>query len=62
MTTNSKSKLDYKDICNVFGCSNSAEKEIDVNAGKFGIISLNVCSKCIDIFKNENTTTTKVES
>jgi hypothetical protein len=51
---NNTEKSSNKDICNAFGCSNHAEKEVNVNAGRFGIISLNVCSKCVDIFKNEN--------
>jgi hypothetical protein len=52
--THNKEDPFNKDICNAFGCSNRAEKEVNVNAGRFGIISLNVCSKYIYIFKNEN--------
>jgi hypothetical protein len=53
-TINNKKELDNKDIrniCNAFDCSNRAIETIDVKAGKFGIISLSLCSICIRKFQ-----------
>jgi hypothetical protein len=42
----------YKDgCCNAFGCINRSTETIDVSAGKYGIISLKVCSICIKKFQ-----------
>ena len=42
----------YKDeCCNAFGCFNPASETIEVSAGKFGIISLKVCSLCLKKFQ-----------
>lgn len=55
-------KSAYKDdCCNAFGCFNQSTEKLDVSAGKFGVISLNVCSKCIDIFKSEPSSSKKIE-
>jgi hypothetical protein len=50
--SNNKCKIQInKDICNAFGCSNNAVEKIDVDAGKFGIISLDLCINCIKKFQ-----------
>lgn len=51
-----KSSLDKeinKEICNAFGCSKNATKKINVSAGTFGKISLNLCNNCVNLFKKE---------
>ena len=48
---NFKENLSNKDICNAFGCSDQATETIDVSAGKFGTISLKVCSTCLKKFQ-----------
>ena len=53
MSNNIKSKKINKEICNAFGCSNYATEKINVSAGKFGTISLNLCNNCITLFKKE---------
>jgi hypothetical protein len=40
----------YKSICDGLGCSNSSVKKINVGAGTFGSITLNLCSKCVKLF------------
>ncbi len=40
-------------ICEALSCSNQATEKINVNAGKFGIISFNLCNNCIKLFKEE---------
>ena len=42
-----------KDICNAFGCSNKATESIEVSAGIFGTITLDVCQFCINKFQNK---------
>jgi len=37
----------YNDICNCLGCHDYATKKIQVDAGKFGNISLFVCRTCL---------------
>lgn len=41
----------YKCICDGLGCSNDATEKIAEKAGKFGIISLNLCSQCAKKFQ-----------
>ena len=38
-------------VCDGFGCTNESEKKIAVSAGTFGIIFLNLCSKCSIAFE-----------
>ncbi len=40
-------------ICKAINCSLEATERIDVNAAKYGTISLNVFSRCISISKPE---------
>jgi hypothetical protein len=39
-----------KQICEALGCSWHATKEIIVNAGRFGSITLLLCSTCVGKF------------
>ena len=39
-----------KKICESFNCNNKATLEIRVSAGKFGIITLNLCGNCMPKF------------
>jgi hypothetical protein len=50
MTDQYNSKQIIKDICNAFGCSNSATEKINVSAGTFGTISLDLCNNCVAKF------------
>ncbi len=50
-TINKDNELNNKEICNAFECFNKATEKIEVKAGKFGIISLNLCSVCIEKFQ-----------
>jgi len=50
-----------KIVCEAIDCLSFATKEIKVSAGKFGFITLNVCSKCIDIFISETSSSKKME-
>ena len=49
-----KYKDTNKQICDALGCTENATKEIIVNAGKFGTVSLSVCKKCIRKFVPHN--------
>ncbi len=42
-------------ICDAFGCDLEAIKSIEVSAGKYGTLSINVCRKCEKIFEKEDT-------
>jgi len=42
-----------KEICNAFGCYKNATEKINVSAGTFGTISLNLCNNCIGLFKEK---------
>jgi hypothetical protein len=53
MNNNFTTKETNKNICAASGCLDSATERIKVNAGKFGTITLNVCSKCVRIFEME---------
>jgi hypothetical protein len=39
-----------KQICEALGCSHNATKVISVEAGKFGAISISVCTNCVSKF------------
>lgn len=45
-TINNNDKLNNKGICNAFGCFKIATDNIEIDAKKFGIISLSLCSIC----------------
>jgi hypothetical protein len=51
MSNNSITKEINKDICNAFGCTKNATEKINVSAGSFGTISLNLCKNCVTLFK-----------
>jgi hypothetical protein len=40
-----------KNICDAFGCASEATEKLGVSAGKFGTITLSLCSRCVTIFK-----------
>jgi hypothetical protein len=40
-------------ICEAIDCKEKAIKTVKVNAGTFGQITLFLCTKCIDKFKNQ---------
>lgn len=42
------------DICNALDCFEKATMCIKINAGKFGDISLRVCSNCVSKFKTSS--------
>lgn len=43
----------YKLICcDGYGCSREAKQRINVSAGTFGNVSLNVCPDCKKLFEN----------
>jgi len=47
----SKEKLPYKDaVCDGFGCSKKPTENIELHAGTFGTISLNLCKSCLKKF------------
>jgi hypothetical protein len=37
-------------ICDGYNCENYASNKIDVNAGTFGTISLDLCNNCVKKF------------
>lgn len=39
--------------CDGLDCKLIATKNIDVNAGKFGFVSLNVCNNCLKKFRED---------
>ncbi len=39
-----------KVICNAFGCWDKATEKVNVEAGKFGLITLQVCKNCLSKF------------
>lgn len=43
---------DNKQICEAFGCVEKATEQIEINAGKYGILVLRVCSKCVRKFQD----------
>lgn len=43
-------EITNKQICNAIGCIEEATKNIVIDAGKFGPISLSVCANCISKF------------
>lgn len=51
---NSNEKLPDKDIhptCDVLKCNNRPTEKIELSAGVYGILRINVCKNCIGIFK-----------
>ena len=46
-----KNESANKKICDGFGCSKSAKEVVVVNCGRFGIISLVLCSNCLQQFQ-----------
>lgn len=40
-----------KGICFGYGCNNKAIEKIDVDAGRFGTITLSLCSNCLKKFE-----------
>lgn len=38
-------------ICYAFGCQDKSTEKIKVSAGTFGTITLNLCSKCVNVFQ-----------
>ena len=54
ITYNDKAKQDINSsLCEAVDCSFKATEKIDISAGKFGTISLYLCSKCIGIFQKQ---------
>jgi hypothetical protein len=53
-STSSTNNIIYKDtnkqICEALGCSEEATKEISVDVGKFGTITLLLCGNCVGKF------------
>lgn len=48
-----KTENSYKlNCCDGFDCSDHVNKKVNVSAGKFGNISLNLCLKCARLFEN----------
>jgi hypothetical protein len=44
-----------KNICEAIDCDNLATTQIEVEAGKYGIIPLNLCIDCVPLFEvNQN--------
>jgi hypothetical protein len=41
------------DVCQAFGCCEKAVREIKVDAGKFGTITLLVCANCVEKFRDD---------
>jgi hypothetical protein len=41
-----------KNICDAFGCFAEATKEIEVQVGKQGTISLHLCENCVAKFQD----------
>ena len=50
MSSNLTFKEINKEICNAFGCSDKATEEVNVDAGKFGTITLHICKNCSSKF------------
>lgn len=50
---NNSSKI-KNTICEAFECYENATEKIDLNAGKFGTISLLVCINCVGKFVTPN--------
>lgn len=50
---------DYCKTCYRFGCSNKSSQKIEVSAGTYGAITLNLCNKCVDFFQGSNTSSSR---
>ncbi|MDN5846428.1 MAG: hypothetical protein L0H53_09160 [Candidatus Nitrosocosmicus sp.] len=48
---NSNDKSYYKDLCEALECHNHAKNKINLNAGKYGNIKVNVCDDCLPLFQ-----------
>lgn len=46
-----KSESKNKKICDGFGCSKTAKEVVVINCAGFGIISLVLCSNCLQHFQ-----------
>jgi hypothetical protein len=40
-------------VCDGFGCNEKATREINVDAGKFGTLTLFLCADCIGKFEDD---------
>jgi len=49
-------------FCEALNCSKYATEKINVNVGKYGNITLNLCQNCIHIFKKETVNAVKDNS
>jgi hypothetical protein len=47
------SKETNKQICHGFGCQEKAIAKIDVSAGKYGTITLDLCDSCMKLFQKK---------
>ena len=47
---NNRETSSNKDICSGFGCIDQATRKVDIPAGTFGLISLNICDNCVKKF------------
>ncbi|MGD9672080.1 MAG: hypothetical protein AB7U98_01220 [Candidatus Nitrosocosmicus sp.] len=45
--------------CHRFGCHNIPSEKINVNAGTFGTITLNLCSNCVKVFQECNSSSNR---
>lgn len=50
MVDNINTEITNKQICNALGCLEEATKEIDIDVGKFGKMTISVCTKCVSKF------------
>ncbi|VFJ12605.1 hypothetical protein [Candidatus Nitrosocosmicus franklandus] len=48
-------RQDHDKLCYAFGCDNEHSEKINVSAGTFGTITLKLCNKCVNLFKDSNT-------
>lgn len=45
-------EIGIKCICEALNCYSEAKTTVDVSAGKYGILHINVCENCVRIFRN----------
>ncbi|WP_415311983.1 hypothetical protein [Candidatus Nitrosocosmicus sp. FF01] len=45
--------------CDRFGCYNLPSEKFNVSAGTFGTITLNLCSKCVKVFQEGNSSSNR---
>lgn len=53
-TIDSIDNIQYKNLCEALDCSNIAKYDIEVSAGKYGMISIKVCHTCLSKFKTNS--------